>query len=159
MFREVTRKKQSLTKEECLRILKETKRGVLSLIGDGGFPYGVPLDHYYNERDGKIYFHSGKSGHKIDAVKNCPKVSYCVLEDGTPDARQPWALRFRSVIVFGTVEFVTDRETVFGIASELSRKFTDDEDYIRTELQRSGPVTAMFALTPAHITGKITEES
>ena len=66
MFREMVRKKQQLPMEEALELLKNAPRGILSVLGDNGYPYGVPIDHWYNEEDGKIYFHSGKEGHKID---------------------------------------------------------------------------------------------
>ena len=51
MFRELSRKRKGLTKEECISILKEEKRGVLSVLGDNGYPYGMPMNHYYNEDD------------------------------------------------------------------------------------------------------------
>ena len=69
MFREMRRKKQQLEESECVEILKNEKRGVLSVIGDDGYPYGIPMDHYYNEENGKIYFHCALEGHKMDAVK------------------------------------------------------------------------------------------
>ena len=69
MFREVARKKQALSKEECVEVLKKELRGVLSLLGEDGYPYGVPLDHYYDEESGRLYFHSGKVGYKIECMK------------------------------------------------------------------------------------------
>ena len=45
MFREMLRVKQQLPREECVRLLKEEKRGVLSVLGDDGYPYGMPLNH------------------------------------------------------------------------------------------------------------------
>ena len=74
MFRELARKKQQLTKDECIELLKKEKRGVLSVIGDNGYPYGMPMNHFYNEADGKIYFHTGKKGHRTDALKENEKV-------------------------------------------------------------------------------------
>ena len=82
MFREMNRKNQALSAEECIRILTEELRGVLSVNGDGGYPYGTPIDHYYNAEDGKIYFHSGKTGHRPDAMKADPKASFCVYDSG-----------------------------------------------------------------------------
>ena len=67
MFRDMIRAKQQLSREECAAILRTAKRGVLSVLGDEGYPYGMPLNHYYNEVDGKLYFHSGKQGHKLQA--------------------------------------------------------------------------------------------
>ena len=55
MFRKMRRSKQELTKEECIEILKKEPRGVLSVQGEDGYPYGMPMTHWYNEKDGKIY--------------------------------------------------------------------------------------------------------
>ncbi|HAM68201.1 MAG TPA: 5-nitroimidazole antibiotic resistance protein, partial [Ruminococcus sp.] len=59
MFRKLARIKQQLDDAECIRILTEEKRGVLSVLGDDGYPYGMPLNHYYDPADGRLYFHSG----------------------------------------------------------------------------------------------------
>lgn len=68
MFRPMHRKNQAISPEDCLQLLKQEKRGVLSVLGDEGYPYGMPLNHWYCEEDGKLYFHSGMTGHKIDAI-------------------------------------------------------------------------------------------
>lgn len=158
MFREMLRKKQQLSHEECIRILKEEKRGVLSVLGDDGYPYGMPMNHYYCEADGRIYFHGGKRGHKIDAMKEHDKVSFCVYDEGFVRDGE-WALNISSVIVFGRVEFIEDKETVYRISAELSRKFTHDEAYIEHELEHSGPATLLFAIKPEHMSGKLVNEA
>ena len=53
-FREMRGKSGALTTDACLEILRYEKRGVLSVLGDGGYPYGTPMNHYYNDEDGKI---------------------------------------------------------------------------------------------------------
>ena len=158
MFREMMRKKQQLTPEECTAILRNEPRGVLSVLGDGDYPYGMPLNHYYCDADGKIYFHGGKKGHKIDAMIRHNKASFCVYDQGF---RRPgeWALNIRSVIVFGHIEFVDDQDKLYEISRLLSRKFTDDTAYIDHEIQTSGPRTLMFALVPEYMTGKIVNEA
>ena len=158
MFREMMRKKQELTQEECISLLKSEMRGVLSVLGDDDYPYGMPLNHYYYEEDGKLYFHGGKKGHKIDAMKRHSKVSFCVY-DGGFHREGDWALTISSVIVFGHIEFVEDQETTYRISALLSRKFTDDEAYISEEIDRSGPKTLLFALVPEHMTGKRVHEA
>ena len=152
------RKKQQLPEEECIEILKNELRGVLSVIGDDDYPYGMPINHFYCEEDGKIYFHSGRKGHKIDAMKSHAKASFCVYDQGFRREGE-WALNIRSVIVFGRIEFIEDRETIYEIARRLSYKFTDDEEYIEHEIVRSGPGTLMFALVPEHISGKLVNEA
>ena len=158
MFREMNRRKQQLSEAECVGILTNEKRGVLSVLGDDGYPYGMPINHFYNERDGKLYFHSGKRGHKVDAIKKHDKASFCVYDEGFREKGE-WALNIRSVIAFGRIEIVEDRKTVYRIAEELSRKFTDDDAYIEREIEHAGPRTLMFALAPEHITGKIVKEA
>lgn len=150
--------KQQLPKEECIQILKAELRGVLSVLGDNDYPYGVPINHYYCEEDGKIYFHGGKKGHKIDALRKHNKASFCVYDKGYIKDGE-WALNIRSVIVFGKIDFIDDKQKINKIAKELSLKFTDDMEYIDNEIENSGPGTLMFVLTPEKITGKIVNES
>ena len=158
MFRPMLRQKQSLDREECLLLLTTQKRGVLAVQGDDGYPYALPINHYYCPEDGKIYFHSGKKGHKVDALRKDQKVSFCVYDEGFKKPGS-WALNIKSVIVFGRVEFIEDRNTIYEMARRLSRKFTDDEAYIDREIERSGPGTLMFALVPEHISGKLVNEA
>ena len=129
MFRQMRRFKQQISNEECIEILKNEKRGVLSLIGDDGYPYGIPLSHFYDERGGKLYFHCAKEGHKIDAIKKCSKASFCVMDQGFKREGE-WALNIKSVIAFGKIELVTDIKKAEEICTKLVQKFTDDQDYL-----------------------------
>lgn len=157
MFRELLRKKQMLSEEECFAILKEEKRGVLSILGEEGYPYGVPLNHYFDEKKRILYFHGGKKGHKIDALKAHNKASYCVYGDGFRE-NDNWYLSFKSVIVFGRVEFIEDTRQIEDLCRKLSLRFTDDEEYIEEEIRKSLTGTLMFALSIEHISGKYVTE-
>ena len=158
MFRDMLRKKQQLSQEECIAILKNEPRGVLSVLGDDDYPYGMPMNHFYCEADGKIYFHGGKKGHKIDAIRACDKVSYCVMDKGFRKEGE-WALNIRSVVVFGRIKIVDDEEKRIEIGTNLCRKFTDDESYIEHEVKNALPRALCLELTPEHITGKLVNES
>ncbi len=158
MFRKMRRFKQQLTDAECIEVLKSTKRGVLSVIGDDGYPYGIPIDHWYSEEDNRIYFHGAKEGHKIDAIKNCDKVSYCVYDEGYRKEGD-WALNIKSVITFGRISMVEDEEKTIKICSELTRKFTDDESYLEHELKHFLANALCLELVPEHMTGKLVNES
>ena len=158
MCRTMVRFKQQLPENECVEILKTQLRGVLSVLGDEGWPYGLPINHYYCPEDGKLYFHSGKTGHKIDAVKRCEKASFCVYDEGFRREGE-WALNIRSVIVFGRIEMVEDPAKAMDMARRLSRKFTEDEAYINREIACSGPHTLVFALVPEHMSGKLVNEA
>ena len=158
MFRELTRKNKAITQEECVELLKTERRGVLSVNGEDGYPYGMPMNHYYHPADGCIYFHCGKSGHRLDALQKSSKVSFCVCEQGTREAGD-WALTVRSVVAFGEMEILSDPDLIREIATALSRKFTDDEGYIQNEIALYGKNTLLLKLTPAHICGKRVKES
>ncbi len=158
MFREMIRKKQQLSEAECIDLLTREPRGVLSVLGDDDYPYGMPLNHFYCPEDGKLYFHSGRKGHKIDAMLRHDKASFCVYDQGFRREGE-WALNIRSVIVFGRIEIITDTEKIYEISRMLSHKFTQDENYIEEEIRKSGPRTYMFALVPEHMTGKLVNES
>jgi len=158
MFREVARKKQSLSAEKIIEILKREKRGVLSVHGDGGYPYGLPINHWYDEETGYIYFHSGKKGHKVDAIAENNKVSFCVCDEGYRREGE-WALNISSVIVFGEIHIVEDADRAMEICRRLSLKFTPDVEYIEDEIKRFGAATLCYELRPTHMTGKIVNES
>jgi len=158
MFRKMRRFKQQTSKEECIEILKSTKRGVLSLIGDEGYPYGVPIDHWYCEEDGKIYFHGAKEGHKIDAVKACDKASYCVYNEGYRKEGD-WALNITSVIIFGRIKLLEDENKAREVCTELVRKFTEDEEYLKREMENAFPRVQCLVFEPEHMTGKLVNES
>ena len=158
MFREIARKKQSLEASEIIKILNNEKRGVLSVHGENGYPYGLPINYWYNEENGYIYFHSGKKGHKIDALNADNKVSFCVYDEGFRKDGE-WALNISSVIVFGKICIVEDLEKSIEIFRRLSLKFTSDIEYIDSEIQKFAKDTLCYELRPEHITGKIVNEA
>ena len=158
MFRTMRRFKQQISEEECIRILQEEKRGILSMHGEDGYPYGIPMNHWYNPEDGKLYFHGAKTGHKIDAITKDNRVSYCVHDAGYQKEGE-WALNISSVVVFGRISPVTDEEKAKEIGTQLCRKFTDDEEYIQKELQNALPHAQCLELNIDHMTGKLVNES
>ena len=159
MFRKMARIREQIPNEECIEILKTQLRGVLSVRGDDDYPYGIPINHYYCEEDGKLYFHGGTKGHRIDAMHSHVKASFCVLDEGRPEQEGGWALRFRSVIVFGRLEEVEDHDRAIEITRALCHKFTSDEEYIEKEIENAGARTMVVCLTPEHMTGKTVLES
>ena len=158
MFRDIVRFKQKISQEECIEVLTNEVRGVLSVNGDDGYPYGSPIDHWYDPESGCIYFHGGLRGHKVDAMKASDKVSYCVYDQGYRKEGS-WMLNIRSVIVFGRIEFVTDEEEMTKACLGICHKFTHDEKYIADEFRRSFDHTLCYKLVPEHMTGKLVEES
>lgn len=157
MFRDMRRFKQALTREECIQVLKTERRGVLSVLGDDGYPYGVPMNFWYDDATGHIYFHGAKVGHKQDAIAKCDKVSFCVYDKGYLKEGD-WALNVRSVILFGRIRVVEDYDRAMEIGRRLCDRFTDDKEYIEAEIQHAGPRVRCLELIPEHMTGKLVNE-
>ena len=68
-------------------------------------------------------------------------------------------MNIRSVVVFGRISMVTDEEKAKAICAGLCRKFTDDEEYIRRELENALPRVQCLERTIDHMTGKLVNES
>ena len=158
MFRKMRRFKQQISGEKCVEILKSQPRGVLSLLGDDGYPYGLPISYWYDEERGTICFHGAKEGHKIDSIRNCDKASFCVYDEGYRKDGE-WALNINSVIVFGRIKFVDNYERAMEISRQLCSKFTDDNEYAEREIKEAGSRVLCLELVPEHMTGKLVNES
>lgn len=157
LFREMRRQKQALSEEQCFSLLTNETRGVLSVIGAGGYPYGVPINHYYDPETGRLYFHGAKFGHRVEAVEKCDKVCYTVFDHGFVKEGD-WALNVSSVIIFGRIRPVTDEERAIELCRRLCYKFTDDESYISDEIEKCAKATLVLELIPEHMTGKLVNE-
>jgi nitroimidazol reductase NimA-like FMN-containing flavoprotein (pyridoxamine 5'-phosphate oxidase superfamily) len=103
-------------------------------LADGDQPYVVPVCFGYER--GKLYFHSGLKGRKIDTIKNSPKVCFTMavdLELVKADDPCDWAMKYRSVIGFGKATLLDDaEEKAHGLDLVMSQythgKFTFDEE-------------------------------
>ena len=108
--------------------------------------------------DGRLYFHSAMKGHKVDAIRKCDKVSYCVFDKGYL-VEGDWAYRVKSVIIFGRVEFIEDKDEIIDIITKLSYKFTDDKDFIDKHIENNLHRTVLYRVKIEHMTGKLVTES
>ena len=156
MFRPLTRIKQQLSDRECKDILNQELRGVLAVNGDNGYPYALPINFYFDENNNKIYFHSGKVGHKLDAIAKNDKVSFCVYDKGYKKADE-WSLNIKSVIVFGRIHTVDNWSD--DLMVDFCKRFTDDIEYIDSEIKKFKNNTVILCLEIEHISGKLVNES
>ena len=146
------RKCQQLSNEESIGLLQKATAGTLALLGDGGYPYAVPLSYVY--ADGHLYFHSALSGHKVDAIRNCAKASFCVIAQDQVKP-QEYTTYFRSVIAFGNIHIVEDPEEKLAIARLLGNRYNPHQDEaLQRELEHG--LSRMLALRfdIEHLTGK-----
>lgn len=152
MFREMRRKNQLLSLDECNAVLDRGTSGVMAVLGDDDYPYAVPLS--YVRCGSKIFFHSAKEGHKLDAIAKFDKVSFCVIDmdDIVPEEYTSY---FRSVIVFGRVRILdNDDEKRTAIEKLAERYFPSREEGRLKEIEKTFERLCMIELTIEHMTGK-----
>ncbi len=151
MFREMRRKDKALTNNEMLEILQTAEYGILSTIGEDGYPYGVPVNYVYHNN--KIYFHAALTGHKLDNIAFNEKVSFCVVKDVElmPD---DFNTKYKSVIAFGKVKEVPEAEkkAIYVIILEkFSKDFMESGmEYMR----KAGDDAKVFQIEIEHMTAK-----
>ena len=157
MFRGMRRAKQALGGEACWRVLAEAKRGVLSVNGDGGYPYCLPVNFIADDTEGVLYFHGAKEGHKIDAIRRDARVCFTAWRETRCD-EDGWSWYVESVIAFGRAELVTDSERTRAIARELGLRYYPNEAEVEAVLARALKNVQIIALHIEHLTGKIVHE-
>lgn len=158
MFRQMRKIKQQLSQEECIEILKNEPRGVLALHGEDGYPYAIPMNQYYDEEENKIYFHSAKVGHKLDAMKANDKVSFCIYDKGFRKEGE-WPLNIKSVVIFGRIKPVDGMDITVEKVRKLSLKHYPDPESVEEEIEKSIKAVQLLELTIDHMTGKLVNES
>ena len=151
-FRPMRRNRQQLSEEESIEILQKATSGVLALLGDNGYPYAVPISYVY--ADGKIYFHSALSGHKVDAIRSCDKASFCVIEQDVVKPEK-YTSYFRSVIAFGRIHIEEDEAEKLAIARLLGNRYNPNHEEALQKVIEEG-LSRMLAirLDIEHLTGK-----
>lgn len=151
-FREMRRKRQLLSPEETEAILRRGTAGVLAVSGDGGYPYAVPLSYVYAK--GRIFFHCAKTGHKLDAIRRCEKVSFCVV-DRDEVKPEEYTTYFRSAIVFGKARILEDDAEKRAAIELLAEKYCPaDPEGRRREIEREYRQLCMVEITIDRMTGK-----
>ena len=151
-FRPMRRGRQQLTNETCEEILRNATSGTLALLGDGDYPYAVPLSFVYV--DGIIYFHSAKSGHKIDAIRHHDKASFCVIDKDEVHGEE-YTTYFRSIIAFGRITIVSSPDEKLEGAKLLGRKYNPgDEVGLTYELEKSLAHMEVLRFDIEHLSGK-----
>lgn len=152
MFREMRRFKQQLSEEEIDSILNKHTSGVLAVIGDDEYPYAIPISYTFDNQ--QLLFHSANEGHKIDAIKNNDKVSFCVI-DQDDVMQETFTTHFRSVIVFGRASIITDPQHRQKALESLVKKYSPDFlEKGQQEIRQAWDQVSILAVTIEHKTGK-----
>ncbi len=152
MFRKMRRIKQLLPEQEARDIIARANTGILGVVGDDGYPYTVPVNHILI--GDKIYFHSAKSGHKIDAIEKEPKVSFTFI-DKDDVAPSEYSTHFRSAHVFGKAHIIEDPNEKVEVFRAICERFAGDYmDKFEGMISKEAHLTLVIGVDIEHITAK-----
>ncbi len=157
MFRTIRKKKNEISTEDAKELLRTSRRGILAVNGDDGYPYAIPINYFYDEASEKIFFHGSRAGHKADALKACDKICFTVIGQEMLKA-EPWAPYVKSAVVFGRCRLIEDTEYALKMLRQFTMKYYPDEQTMNEEIARCAKAVQMFEISIEHISGKEVQE-
>lgn len=157
MFRKARRKNKEISLEASKDLLRLSRRGVLSVNGDNGYPYAIPINYLYDEKNNRIIFHSSKVGHKVDSLKKSDKVCFTVFGNETIK-EEKWAPFLQSVVVFGRCRFVEEKEETLRLVKQFALKYYPNEEMVNEEISLLGMNVQIFIIDIEHLSGKEIQE-
>lgn len=157
MFRIIRKKKNVLDITDAKALLKQSRRGVLAMNGDGGYPYAIPINYLYDESHQRIYFHGARAGHKVDALKACDKVCFTVYGNETIKD-ETWAPYMQSVVIFGRCHLLETSEKTMTLLKKFAMKYYPDEQMVDEEIKIAGKAAQIFEIKIEHLSGKEVQE-
>ena len=157
MFRPIRKKKNDIGLEAAEQLLLHCRRGVLAMNGVEGYPYAVPINFYYDQANGKIYFHGAKAGHKVEALRACDKVCFTVYGNETIK-EETWAPFMQSAVVFGRCHLLENGPETMVRLKQFAMKYYPKEQLADEEIVKAGKAAQMFEIEIEHLSGKQVQE-
>ena len=158
MFREIRKKRNKIEDRAAEELLQGSRRGILAVNGDDGYPYAVPVNYFYDRENQKIYFHGAHAGHKVDALRACDKVCFTVYGNETI-REEEWAPFLQSVVVFGRCHLLESGcEKAMEMLKRFAMKYYPNEEQVDEEIAQTGRAVQMFEIEIEHLSGKEVQE-
>jgi len=152
MGHDMRRRDRALTEAEAWEILARAEWGVLSTLGEDGWPYGVPVNHVVVGH--RIYIHCAQAGHKLENLAFESKVSYCAVASSEIRPAE-LSTNFESAVVFGMGAVVTDDiEKRLALEALLSRFAPHHPEAGAEAMRKDFARTAVLRIIPERLTGK-----
>jgi nitroimidazol reductase NimA-like FMN-containing flavoprotein (pyridoxamine 5'-phosphate oxidase superfamily) len=144
-----------LSKQKCLKLLEKAVYGRLATCGNNNQPYITPLNFVFT--NGRIYFHCGFEGQKIDNINSNPRVCFEVSRHGklyaAPLAKN-FSMRYWSILVFGKAAQVNDEKRKLFVMNKLMKKYAPGYEYAPLSLADMKTCN-LIEITIYEVTGKV----
>ena len=157
MFRPMRRIARAIPDEAAKQLLEQSRRGVLAVNGDDGYPFAIPVNYFYDRAQEKIWFHGAKTGQKVDALKRSDKVCFTVYGNEHTEPGD-WAPYVQSTVVFGRCRLIEDAAVTEAKVRQLAGKYYPTAQEVEEELARSLKGVQLYEITVEHLTGKQSQE-
>ena len=158
MFREIRKKRNKIEDLAAEELLQGSRRGVLAVNGDDGYPYAVPVNYFYDRENQRIYFHGARAGHKVDALRACDKICFTVYGNEMIK-EEDWAPFMQSVVVFGRCHLLeAGCEKAMEMLKRFAMKYYPNEELVDEEIAQAGRAVQMFEIEIEHLSGKEVQE-
>ena len=157
MFRTIRKKKNEISIDTAKALLQSSRRGVLAVNGDDGYPYAIPINYVYDDDAQKIYFHGARAGHKVDALCACDKVCFTVYGNETIK-EEDWAPFVQSVVVFGRCHLVESGARATTLLKRFAMKYYPSEQLVDEEIAHAGKAVQIFEIDVEYLSGKEIQE-
>lgn len=157
MFRTIRKKRNEIDINAAKNLLQNSRRGVLAVNGDDGYPYAIPVNYFYDRENQKIYFHGARAGHKVDALRASDKICFTVYGNETIK-EESWAPFMQSVVVFGRCHLMEAGEKTTAFLKKFAMKYYPSEQLVDEEIAQAGKAVQMFEIEIEHMSGKEVQE-
>lgn len=124
------RTRQITDRAEIEAIIRRCQWCHLAMVDADHRPYVIPMNYGY--RDSVIYLHGAQKGKKIDILTVSPSV--CInfstdhhLRYQNEEVACSWSMRYRSVLCYGQVEFITEPEEKVAALNIIMATYTPAE--------------------------------
>lgn len=124
------RNKEIIKQKELENIIHEADVCYVGFV-DKDQPYVLPFNFAY--RDNQVFLHSDNIGYKIELIRQNPKV--CInfntgneLFHRNKEVACSWGMKYKSVNIFGAIEFIEKYDTKYQIMKDFMIKYAG-EDY------------------------------
>ncbi|GAB1476822.1 pyridoxamine 5'-phosphate oxidase family protein [Bacillota bacterium] len=151
MFQEMRRKDREISNDQIEQILLEADYGVLSTIGENGYPYGVAVNYIYYK--GRIFIHCAAKGHKLNNIKHNNKVSFLIVTDVDVKPEQV-STNYKSVVAFGSAEEIQGDLKDEALKQFIYKYCGDFIDGGLEYVEKAKGEARVFAINIDHMTGK-----
>ncbi|MHC1706185.1 MAG: pyridoxamine 5'-phosphate oxidase family protein [Bacteroidales bacterium] len=127
----------------------------VAMVDAEGLPYVLPMNFGYLE--GIVYLHSAQHGKKMDILRTKPDVCVAfstdyVLRYQNEEVACSWSMKYKSVLVYGKVEFVEDTAAKTDAMNIIMKHYAGKEFPYNMPAIRE---VCVYKVIPGRFTGRV----